>query len=435
MSQIAHQAPLAASRRRLLAYGAAALGSTALAGRIASVRGAKPAEAKRAFPQHVTHAPGTIRLDHRSQKQQDEDVRAAYDEWKANYVVEAGTGDDGEPLYRIAFGKPGSENHPITVSEGQGFGMVIVPYLAGHDPDAQAIFDGLWGFAHANPSEIEPRLMNWHVPSDGNGVDSAFDGDCDIAYGLLLADAQWGSDGPVNYRKAALDVIAGILDATIGPRSHLPLLGDWVKADGPKYNQDTPRTSDFMPGHFRAFGRATGDAVWDDVVTACQRVVSTLQANYSPETGLLPDFVQPVSKADRSPRPAEPNFLEESTDGAFNYNAGRDPWRLGVDALLTGDAASLAQVSRIATWIESAAKGDPQRIRAGYELDGTPLDDSNYFTIFFAAPMGVAAMTSAPLQDWLNDLYDAVYATSEDYYEDTVALLSLLVMTGNWWEP
>ena len=30
---------------------------------------------------------------------------------------------------------------------------------------------------------------------DVNGVDSALDGDMDIAYSLLLADKQWGSDG------------------------------------------------------------------------------------------------------------------------------------------------------------------------------------------------------------------------------------------------
>jgi hypothetical protein len=47
----------------------------------------------------------------------------------------------------------------------------------------------------------------------------------------------------------------------------------------------------------------------------------------------------------------------------------------------------------------------------------------------------VAAMTDPSQQQWLNDVYDAVATTHEDYYEDSVDLLSLLVMTGNFWDP
>ena len=67
------------------------------------------------------------------------------------------------------------------------------------------------------------------------------------------------------------------------------------------------------------------------------------------------------------------------------------------------------------------------------ELDGDPLD--TYFTTFFAAPLGVAAMVTTGQQQWLNDIYDAVYDVQEDYYEDSVTLLCLLVMTGNFWDP
>ena len=59
----------------------------------------------------------------------------------------------------------------------------------------------------------------------------------------------------------------------------------------------------------------------------------------------------------------------------------------------------------------------------------------SYFSTFFAAPLGVAAMTVPGQQTWLNALYDAVYATHAGYYEDSVTLLCLLVMTGNYWDP
>ncbi len=389
--------------------------------------------AGRPFPQHVLYAVSTIRPSHRTQSQQDDDVRAYYEAWKRDFLVESGALADGSKFYRVAFSKA----EPLrsrTVSEGQGYGMIIAAVMAGHDPEAQAIFDGLWRFARRYPSAIDPRLMGYQVPAQPDTNHSAFDGDADIAYALLLADAQWGSRGAIDYRNEALTVIAGVLASTIGPRSHLPMLGDWVRVDDQIYNQYTPRSSDFMPGHFRTFARMTGNPTWFEVLNACQAVITSLQTNYSAYSGLLPDFIVPTSPTDKTPKPAPPNFLENAADGDYFYNAGRDPWRLGTDALLNGDPISMTQTRKITQWARVAHDGNPARIRAGYRLDGTPFPGTG-FTIFFAAPLGVAAMTDSGQQQWLNDLYDSVYTTHEDYYEDSVTLLSLLTMTGNMWSP
>ncbi len=384
----------------------------------------------RPFPQHVEYAPGSILPSHRTQEELDNDVRAFYDYWKSEYLIEDGSNDDGSPMYRVAFGKS-EEAQGTTVSEGQGYGMMIVPIMAGHDPDAQKLFDGLWAFARAHPSEVDSRLMDWIVP-DPEGNDSAFDGDADIAFGLLLADAQWGSNGLVNYKAEAEKMISGILESTIGPESHLPMLGDWIDANGADYNQYTPRSSDFMLVNFRAYGKATNDPVWNDVVLQSQNVITAIQANHSPQTGLLPDFI--VIK-DQTPQPAPPDYLEDITDGTYYYNAGRDPWRVGLDALIYNDATSRSIAQKISHWIQASAGNDPASVRAGYQLDGKPLPNSDYFTTFFVAPMGVAAMNDPAQQDWLNAIYDSVYNTHEDYYEDSVTLLCLMVMTGNFWSP
>ena len=380
----------------------------------------------RPFPQHITYAPNSILPSHRTQEQLDDDVRAYYDYWKANYVAEAGTNVEDVTMYRIVLGKD-EPTRSTTVSEGQGYGMMIMPIMAGYDPDAQIIFDGMWAFVDANRSEIDLRLMDWNVPlEEGNA--SAFDGDADIAFGLLLADAQWGSEGRVNYKAEAEKMIAGILESTIGPESHLPMLGDWVNVGEPQYNEFTPRSSDFMLVNFRAFRNATNDPVWDDVIFQSQILMADIQEQYSPETGLMPDFI--VNGA-----PAPANFLENATDGAYNYNAGRIPWRVGSDALLYDDELSRYLVQNISHWIETSAGGDPLKIRSGYELNGEPLPDSDYFTTFFVAPMGVAAMNDPAQQDWLNKIYDSVYDSHIDYYEDSVNLLCMLVMSGNFWSP
>lgn len=390
------------------------------------------------FPQHVTYAPGTIRPSHQTVTQQDDAVRAYYDQWKADYLTTDNTTDPSH--WRVRFGKT-APNRDITVSEGQGFGMVIVALMAGHDPQAQEIFDGLWGFVQANPSNIDPRLMGFKVPPDVPGVtDSAFDGDCDIAYGLLLADAQWGSAGDVDYAADAAVLITAIRESTIGPVSRLPMLGDWTDPAGKRFNQYTPRSSDFILDHFRAFERATGDSVWADVVDVSQDVIESLQDRYTRNrrlgvnTGLLPDFIK-VTPTTFAAKPARGGFLEGRFDGRYYYNAVRDPWRLGTDALLNDDARSLVATRLIAVWSNLAAEGDPANIKGGYRLNGKPLPGSDYFSIVFAAPFGVAAMTDPAQQDWLNAIYDAVSTTHEEYYEDSVTLLSLLVMTGNYWDP
>ncbi len=379
---------------------------------------------QRAFPQRVAGAAGTIRPSLIDQSGLDDDVRKFYAHWKERYVIPVGV-DNGTPFYRISYGK---ENPKRTVSEGQGYGMIIVALLAGEDPDAQVIFDGLWRFARMHPSCNNPALMAWQVPPGNDDPDSAFDGDADMAYGLILADAQWGSGGSINYASEARTTISAILKSTIGPTSQLPLLGDWVGDDDKKYHEFTPRPSDFMPSHFRAFARFTGEDRWMAVVKHTQSLIASLQENHSPETGLLPDFV-----ADG--KPARHDFLEGPHDDCYSYNSARVPWRIGTDAVVNGDPVSLAQARKISAWAEAAASGDPKRIGQGYRLDGSPLKDTDCFTTLFAAPFGVAAMAAPDQQAWLNAVYDSVRSQHEDYFEDSVNLLSLLVMTGNYWDP
>lgn len=360
----------------------------------------------------------------------DADVTAFYDSWKRRYLLEAGSNAEGLPLYRIVHTLDRPEE---TVSEGQGYGMLITVLLAGYDPDAQELFDGLWRYARAHPSDVDPRLMGWIQPPDGNGNDSAFDGDADMAYALLLADLQWGSAGVIDYRGEAITLLRAIRDSELGPESNLPMLGDWVDPNGDEYNQFTVRISDFMPDHFDAFWQFSSDVRWLEALGAVGEEVSEIESRWSRLTGLMPDFA--VRGSDGFPRPAPPGFLEGPDDGAYGYNAGRYPWRAGTYALLGGDEFWIARMRKISHWAEAVTEGDPQNLRAGYTLGGRPLPDSDYFTTFFAAPLAVAATLNLDQQQWLDALYDAVRRRHEDYYEDSVTLLSMLVIGGYWWVP
>lgn len=385
-------------------------------------------EPNRPFPQHVDYGADTHRPDELPQPRLDRDVRRFYRYWKAQYLVQDGVDGEGRPLYRISFG---STEPDRTVSEGQGYGMLTVAYMAGADPAAQPIFDGLWRWARQYPSSIDPALMAWEVPP-GDG-DSAFDGDADMAYALLLADEQWGSDGAVNYRRDARRLLRGILRSTIGDDTLLPLLGDWVDAsDDDEFDQTTWRSSDCMPGHFDAFARLTGRRVWRKVANRCVRQLDALQRVHAPASGLLPDF---IVDADSGPVPAPPGFLEGDTDGSYSYNAFRDPWRIGVDALLSGRPRSQIVAARLADWAASEGAGDPANLGAGYRLDGTPTPGTDYFTSVVAAPLAVATMTTPEHDEWLDVLYRSIRNRREDYYEDSVTMLCLIVLSGNWWAP
>ena len=118
---------------------------------------------------------------------------------------------------------------------------------------------------------------------------------------------------------------------------------------------------------------------------------------------------------------------------SYHYNAGRVSWRFGLHVLLNGDATTKAQLQKLNGWIRASTDDDPSKIKAGYSLDESGL--GNYFTTFFAAPVGVSALLNAANQHWLNDVYDSVRATHEGYYEDSVNLLCLLAMTANYWAP
>ena len=395
---------------------------------VAAPAGAAPNHPLGSHP--ATYAAGSILPNHVTAAARDQAVRDFYDQWKATYVKQV----CGPGRY-VVEAKAGGGN--LTVSEAHGYGMVLMALMAGHDPQAQTIFDGMFAYFRDHPSGITPSLMSWYQSgscANANGNDTASDGDLDIAFALLLADKQWGSCGAVNYLAEAQNVIAGIKAGELDATRQFVKLGDWVSPGDAPYD-DATRSSDFMPDHYRSFLAATSDATWTNVLEQTYDIVAALQASHSPATGLLPDFVvDPLG----TPDPAPAGFLEGATDGSYAYNACRDPWRLGTDFLISGETRAQTAVQAINAWIRARTANDPEAITSGWKLDGTDTPGTNYRSMAFVAPFGVGAMVDASNQAWLNDVWDLVVATpvgAEGYYENTLKLLSMIVMSGNWWAP
>jgi endo-1,4-beta-D-glucanase Y len=366
---------------------------------------------------------GSILPSHLSQAQRDDAVRDFYDAWKADYLKSG----CGAGRYYVASG-----NGRLTVSEAHGYGMLISAFMAGHDPQAKAIFDGLVRYYEDHPSSITPSLMSWAQNSSCQNVDgdnSATDGDLDIAYALLLADKQWSSGGAINYRELAEEIIDGIRAGEVDSGVTYVQLGDWARTG---VHGRATRSSDFMPSHFETFAAVTGDTGWRQIRDRSYGIMETLQANFAPQTGLLPDFIEDAAT---TPNPAYPGFLETNNDGNYAYNACRTPWRIATDYMLNGTARSKTIAQRMNTWIRQRTGNDPGNILPGYNLSGGQ-SAGNYFDLAFIAPFGVAAMVDASNQTWLNSVWDTTVAGGgAGYYQDSVAMLSLIVMSGNWWSP
>jgi endo-1,4-beta-D-glucanase Y len=382
-----------------------------------------------------SYAAGTI-LPARTQAELDDATRGFYDAWKQHYLV-FGCGDERAYVFVRADGEGGGgrDDDSISISEGHGYGMIAAVLMAGHDPEAQRVFDALFRYYRDHPSVNDPALMGWNQidgcgPSIANaGDDSATDGDLDIAHALLLADAQWGSGGAIDYRSAALGVIAAIAAHELHPSANLPQLGDWVDPEE-TLTYDAVRPSDLMIDHFRAFAAASGEPRWSAAVEASYAL---LESVHDAATGLVPDFVVDVVG---TPTPAQPNFLEDVTDGAYGYNACRVPWRLASDGVLSGDPRARELLDPIIAWTVSSTAGEPAAIVDGYTLTGDPIGSGQ--SLAFTAPLAVGAMFDGSHQAWLDVSWDRLVARElgdDEYYGNTLKLLALIVLSGNAWAP
>lgn len=381
------------------------------------------------FPLHYQYISESIKPNNHTQTQLDADVTSFYNSWKAKYFKN----NCGTNQYYVWFGD--NDPNAICVSEGQGYGMIIAAYMAGYDAEAKTIFDGLYNFYKAHPSEINNNLMAWQQGTscnDINGVNAATDGDMDIAYALLLADKQWGSLGSINYLQAATNIINAIMSNEINANTYSIMLGDWATS-GNYYNATRP--SDFMTDHFKAFYNSTSDNKWNQVIDKCYAIVNTIQTNQSSTTGLLPDF---VINCNTTPIPALSNFLEGENDGDYNYNSCRVPWRLATDFLITGEPRSKTAVNKINTWIKSHTSSNPANIFSGYTLSGGNISGNNYSDPSFIGPFAVGAMLDNTNQTWLNETYDYLIAQNfadNTYFGNTLKMLCLIVLSGNYWPP
>jgi hypothetical protein len=399
------------------------------------------------------YAKGSI-LPSGSRVELDAETAAFYQKWKAIYVDQTLCAEGAHVVFHHFI----SDGDEITVSEAMGYGMVILPLMAGCDPDARRIFDSMSGFVDAHTGSGGWLIWQQFPPSAPGGecqnspygdadLDSATDGDLDVAFAYLLADAQWGSSGAIDYLEKAKAMLAAVTAKDMIGDTKMTGLGSSAEGD------TKTRPSDWMFDHFRAFAKLD-PAFWNDVIDYTYAVLQNVQTTYSSSTGLVPDYLVDVDTVDpKAAHPAQPGEqVQESdyTDSEVAYNSCRVPWHLGTDFVVSGDPRAKAAADRLTEWIKASTGGDPQQIIDGYKLDGSPgsfdpKELANGAThggsLAFSSPFAVAAMTDAKHQAWLDALWRFTVvdkpeiAEDDDYYGNTIKMIDLIILSGNWWAP
>jgi endo-1,4-beta-D-glucanase Y len=388
------------------------------------VQNSASAAINRPFPQNLNY-PGCIKPSHVTQADMDSSIKSHYDYWKSTYVKQSNGVTPGGGYYVLTQGTGGSGNE-ITTSEAHGYGMIIFALMAGYDSQAKQYFDGMYNMFDKHRSTGDPDNMSWIIDKSelaSKDQDNASDGDMDIAYSLLLAHYQWGSSGKINYLNQAKRLINnGIKESDMSLPTMRVLLGGWST------NQHATRTSDWMIDHFIAYRQVAGDDFWNDAAETVYDLIKQITAEYSPETGLVPDFV-----IGSPARPARPRFLEAATDGDYSWNACRYPWRLATAFAHYGSPETRAAANKVVDWLKKKTEANPAGIKAGYKLDGTQL--VSYGSVAFTSPFIAACIVDSSHQSYLNSGWDTIINWREGYYGDTINLLCMLLISGNWWAP
>ena len=351
---------------------------------------------------------------------------SAYNQWKSTFV-------SGNKVIR-----PDHLND--TISEGIAYGMLIAVNMNDQD-----LFDGLYGFWKDHPASTTSLMTGCVLGSGlpgrvGTGTPCLASGgsttgaDEDAAYSLLMADKAWGG----TYKADALTMINDIWANDIDSAgSKLPKGGSGYGS--PASAVTSP--SYFAPAFYRAFAAVDGAHDWAGVITA---VYGVIDGTIAGSNGLIPGWCGSSCTVPAS------NGL--ATDVDYQYDSHRIPMRIGVDYCFNSTDEAKAYATKTTAFLANIAQKGTGFITDMYMPSGLPASGATTNSASMLGTAAVGAMASDN-QTFLNDAYQAVFDlltrgtmappiyTDVDsrssplptyrYYNATVGMLTLLIMTGS----
>ncbi len=328
------------------------------------------------------------------------DMHAAWSKWKQRAVTASGAGGN----LRVRRWTDGDD----TVSEGIAYGVLASVYM-----DDQETFDALFKYEQSYLNQN--GVMHWRIGSDGSilGRNGATDADEDIAWALIMADRQWGGQGNLDdtYLHHATAQVERVWTHEVDHN------GGHVLKPGDNWGgrQET-NPSYFSPAYYRVFGQVSDNVSgWQRVIDSSYEILD--KAAHS-STGLAPAWCDDTGQMTRGDQ--------------YQYDACRIPFRIALDYCFFGESRARDLLMKASQFFADAGAAN---IWDGYLLDGTPNGWSTN-SMAFTGPAGVGAMVDASFQAFVDEAYVAVVElgsldSSYRYYDSSVGLLSLLMMSGN----
>lgn len=325
------------------------------------------------------------------------EINTAFKAWKTAQLDSSGS------MMRVKF-----DNTTYTVSEGIGYGMLIMVYMDNTVNNTQGQFDKLW--AYYKNFRNSNGLMHWKIQgfSSANQQNGATDAELDVALALLMAYKQWGN---AQYLTDAKSLISIIWNKEVASNRLKP--GDaWDDYKNPSY---------FSPGALELFKLVDANG-WDAVMTS---EYSMIKANQNATTGITSDWCTTSGSAVQG---------KETKQMGMNYDGVRTPWRLAIGYAWFGHPDAKIIDDKLTNWLTSSTSPIANKvanIKDGYRQDGTAT--STYYVATFVGAFGAAGMTNADRQAWVNSTYAQlkVGADGSGYYHSSLKVLYQLLMSGN----
>ena len=345
----------------------------------------------------------------------------AYNQWKSTMV-------SGNKVIR-------PENGNDTVSEGIAYGMLIAVNM-----NDQTLFDSLYGYWKSNSAT--GSLMTWCIPAGSGSCTasggSATDADEDAAFALLQADKAWGG----TYKSDAMKMIGDIWSKDIdsgASGTKLPKGGSNYGAPTGTSGTGITNPSYFAPAYYTAFKAAGDSNDWASVNSAVYTALGKLAGS----NGLVPAWCGSSCTA--------PASNGGANDQIYQYDSHRVPMRIGLDYCFNATPEAKTYVGKTTTFFATnafAGKDGVSRIYDIYNLNGSQLTSTPNNSASIVGTAAVGAMADGTQQTFINDAYQAVFdlvtrgamdttdtsagaKTPYSYYNATVGMLTLLMMTGN----
>ena len=339
----------------------------------------------------------------------------AFTRWKSTFVTADGNN------FRVKFDDPSA-----TVSEGIAYGMLISVFM-----DDKALFDGLWGYWKAHPSN-DSLLMNWKIPG---GSGSAIDADEDAAFALIQADKQWGSTYLNDAKSILAQIRAKELDA-----------GTYAVRPGNQFGNnasDLTNPSYFAPAFYRVFATVdtAGATAWNGAASSVYGYLNKIAGS----NGLVPAWCTNgcANRGGGSYADAD----------KYQYDSHRTPWRMALDVCWNNNADAKAYVTKTTNFFisKSGSSAGLGSLADRYNADGSVCtacsvdSKQNSMSLIGTATVGAMATGNASNQAFIDRgwhfLLDGAYTadptfrtgptSAYTYYNATVGLLTALTLSGN----